>query len=69
MINQIAILIVLTLMISCNLVLAATTNVPGDFATIQEGIDASITGDTVIVASGIYRGDGNRDLEFGWTSV
>ena len=34
------------------------------FDTIQQAIDAAISGDTVVVLSGIYSGTGNRDLDF-----
>ncbi|SVD41680.1 uncharacterized protein METZ01_LOCUS394534, partial [marine metagenome] len=33
---------------------ATTINIPADYPTIQEGIDASVDGDTVLVAPGIY---------------
>ena len=33
---------------------AATINVPEDYSTIQEGINASSEGDTVLVAQGNY---------------
>jgi predicted outer membrane repeat protein len=34
------------------------------FDAIQEGIDATTDGDTVLVLDGTYTGDGNRDLDF-----
>ncbi len=36
----------------------------GDFSTIQAAINDSNNGDTVLVADGIYTGDGNRDIDF-----
>jgi parallel beta-helix repeat protein len=35
------------------------------YDAIQEAIDASLGGDTVLVADGTYTGDGNRDMDFG----
>jgi hypothetical protein len=37
---------------------------PADFNTIQAAIDDSNDGDTIIVADGIYTGNGNRDIDF-----
>jgi len=39
------------------------------FATIQYAIDASQNGDTVSVNSGIYTGDGNRDIHFAGKAI
>jgi hypothetical protein len=36
----------------------------GDYLTIQEAINDSNNGDTVIVANGMYTGHGNRDIDF-----
>jgi hypothetical protein len=43
---------------------AATIHVPEDFETIQEAIDVAADGDVIEVASGVYTGRGNRDIEF-----
>ncbi len=36
----------------------------GDFATIQEAIDAAVAGETVVLADGVFTGTGNRDIDF-----
>lgn len=43
---------------------AATIQVPAEQPTIQAGLDAALGGDTVLVASGVYSGPGNWDLDF-----
>ena len=49
------ILSIVTLVISMVVSVSATTiNIPADYPTIQEGFDASVDGDTVLVAPGIY---------------
>ena len=47
-----------------SLTFAATINVPADQPTIQSGIDIAQNGDTILVDDGIYRGEGNVNLDF-----
>ncbi len=50
-------------------VLARIINIPDDYLTIQQGVDASIDGDTILVAPGTYTGNGNRDIDFHGKSI
>ncbi|MBN2128569.1 MAG: lamin tail domain-containing protein [Sedimentisphaerales bacterium] len=45
-------------------VLRVDPNDPGAFATLQEAVAAAASGDTIVVAAGVYRGAGNRDVSF-----
>ncbi len=43
---------------------AATLNVPDDYTTIQNGLNAAADMDTVLVADGTYSGENNTNLDF-----
>jgi hypothetical protein len=41
----------------------------GDFPTIQAAIDSAEAGDVIELSDGVFRGDGNRDIDFRGRSV
>ena len=41
-----------------------TLDVPAEYATIQDAIDAAVDCDTVVVADGVYTGARNKNLDF-----
>lgn len=43
---------------------AAVIHVPADQPTIQSGIDIAENGDTILVANGVYKGNGNVNIDF-----
>ena len=57
--------ILLTCIILCHNALATIINIPYNYRTIVEGVEASINGDTVLVAPGVYE----EDITFGGKNI
>ncbi len=44
---------------------SATIPIPEGWPTIQSALDIAVDGDTILVADGVYSGEGNRDITLG----
>jgi hypothetical protein len=62
--------IILTFFVFMNISLyAATIHVPSDQLFIRSGIDSATNGDTVLVSTGTFAGDSNKNIDFGGKSI
>ena len=52
-----ALCLLTTLLLCVSFCPAATLNVPADYPTVQAAVDASLEGDTVLIAAGTYTGN------------
>ena len=63
------IIIFSVILLTTTISFAATVIVPADYPTIQAGIHAVSSNDTVLVEPGTYTGEGNRDIGFGGKNI
>ncbi|MBI5117115.1 right-handed parallel beta-helix repeat-containing protein [Candidatus Poribacteria bacterium] len=63
-ITSILFVIVLVVLVAPGMAAASVYYVPDNYATMQAAIDAGVSGDTIIVRDGIYKGAGNKDIDF-----
>ena len=58
-------LIVFLNCIFCNVIFGANTlKVPAEYSTIQLAIDSALNDDVIIITDGVYKGEGNMNLNF-----
>jgi hypothetical protein len=66
---RLAVLCILSIALQSTGAWATTHHVPGEYATIQAGVDAASAGDTVLVAPGVYSSFEVRSGQFGPVSA
>jgi hypothetical protein len=61
---KISVFIVWLLLLMASTSWAKTIHVPADSTVIQVGIIGVVHDDTVLVADGVYTGEGNKNIDF-----
>ncbi len=63
------VIVALTVLLAVSNVFGAVLTVPGMYSTIQLAVDASVTGDIVIISPGTYTGPGNYNITFSGKAI